>query len=421
MDPCIANFVKSVRCVRAHILAINSDDNFCRTLVALDQLSSAIDDEFDVADKRPRKKCRTSAEAKLIQKLWYVKKKKRKLASDLNVIKGAKVKGAMMHEALVKVALAAPVLNGRRIRELLAGDGVDPIVPISHMSVDRIRDAFVETLKDMCASNIRRLVSLSAPGEISHVTPVFAQHIHDEASMRFRSYDIISDDSFGPATTPVFNRGRFSKVQNNVLRLSVSQKSPIEWFCELQPLQNKAGPTLASAIYEAVEGAMRACSDGAKDGGKRARFIHILTGDGVNTNENSAKRLVAKLVAVCEPMPSLQYRLIVIKCASHQSNLVVAVAVSGKLIKNPIDNCDLCGTLSRLYKYCIPSYLDEMVARLKDFVVTNMSFCDDVGSDDTRSHQAHGRALAKLYGDGVLPNALLALLTRHQVNGACDS
>ena len=97
MDPCIANFVKSVRFVRAHILAINSDDNFCRTLAALDQLSSAIDDEFDVADQRPRKKCRTAAEAKLIQKLWYVKKKKRKLASDLNVIKGAKVKGALTH------------------------------------------------------------------------------------------------------------------------------------------------------------------------------------------------------------------------------------------------------------------------------------------------------------------------------------
>jgi hypothetical protein len=69
---------------------------------------------------------------------------------------------------------------------------------------------------------------------------------------------------------------------------------------------------------------------------------------GINTNENAGKRLLFHIGQQTAARPILVYRLLVWKCVSHQSNLVVLVAIAGRLVNNALEPCDLCGTLSRL-------------------------------------------------------------------------
>ena len=78
--------------------------------------------------------------------------------------------------------------------------------------------------------------------------PVFVCHVHDEASMRYRSYNFQEDAGV------TFNRGRYSKVQNNAVTVYVgTEESGVEWFTELQPLGRKDGSTLATAIAAVVQ------------------------------------------------------------------------------------------------------------------------------------------------------------------------
>ncbi len=71
----------------------------------------------------------------------------------------------------------------------------------------------------------------------------YALHVHDEASMRFRSYDKVEVEAFGVCDNkPVFSRGRYSKVQNNAISVFTSATAkPIDWIGELQPLSRKTG------------------------------------------------------------------------------------------------------------------------------------------------------------------------------------
>ena len=44
-------------------------------------------------------------------------------------------------------------------------------------------------------------------------------------------------------------------------------------------------------------------------------FAHVLVGDGINTNEAAARRLLAR--SLVEPLGQLRYFLAVYKCSSH--------------------------------------------------------------------------------------------------------
>jgi hypothetical protein len=104
------------------------------------------------------------------------------------------------------------------VKECLTTDG---IASISHVSVDKVRDAFAEMLK---ACNRQRIAAEVADAALAGhgKAIVYALHIHDEAKMRFRSYDRVKDAAFGEySDKPVFSRGRYSKVQNNAVCVCV--------------------------------------------------------------------------------------------------------------------------------------------------------------------------------------------------------
>ena len=110
---------------------------------------------------------------------------------------------------------------------------------------------------------------------------------------------------------------------------------------------------------------------------KSVRILHLISGDGLNTNENAVKRVLSHFLLNQSAGNLVQYRVMVWKCASHQANLVVLVAITGSLAKGPTQSSDLCGTLSRLYKYLVPSYLDEFTAQLRNYVVASFRIFHD--------------------------------------------
>ena len=138
------------------------------------------------------------------------------------------------------------------------------------------------------------------------------------------------------------------------------------------------------------------------------RFVHMLVGGGVNTNENSAKCVLQRCLDNLQKK-NIQYRLLVWKCSSHQSNLVVMVAIVGCLMTNVLDSNVLCATLSRLHKYYTPAYLDEFTTSLRYLIVSSFTMCHDFRSDETERCKDVSRKLVALYGEHVLPHSLIRL------------
>ena len=313
----------------------------------------------------------------------------------------------------VRAGLSEPTINPRQLRKTLTNDS--GMANISHIYIGHVRDAFAEMIKACYKRKVEAVVAASAlraDGVVDR--PVVVTHLHDEASMRFRSYDNVFLHDFGDHPDEVvFSRGRYSKVQNNVLTVAFDAIS-INWPAELQPLARKDGPTLATAIIGAVKGVLDACDAGAAArGAKAVTLLHILVGDAVNTNENAAKKVLHHFLVAGNLASAIRYRLLVWKCSSHQSNLVVLVAIAGGLVSKVLEKNELCATLSRLYKYLVPAYLDEFTGALRELVVSSLTLRHDLDSEETKVHQEHSQGLASLYGSKILPPELLDLRNRN--------
>ena len=143
-----------------------------------------------------------------------------------------------------------------------------------------------------------------------------------------------------------------------------------------------------------------------------------MVGDGVGTNEAAAKVVLAW--SQQEPFPNaLRYLLVVVKCASHQSNLVTASAVSGGAAllggKSSVPmggvsgfaERNACGAIVRLFKFLMTDYAADFAANLQDWV-GRLGACPP--SIEREMVAEKWRKLEKLYGPGVIPPELLGYL-----------
>ena len=197
----------------------------------------------------------------------------------------------------------------------------------------------------------------------------------------------------------------------------------MEFYTEMQALHKKDGASVAWTLIQTVKGAIecltRAFADkpevsSVQTGPPRkvtVRVIHLLTGDAVSTNGNASRRVLSYFRDHARRL-GIRYSLVCVKCASHQANLVVLVAICGVAMSNPIDDNLLCGTCSRLFKYLIPDYLEEFAANLRDYVLRKQRLVHDLGSDEAEDARSRASKLQALYGEGVLPPALLSLCNR---------
>ena len=174
-------------------------------------------------------------------------------------------------------------------------------------------------------------------------------HGHDEAMMRLKSYG-------HEATT----RGRISKIQNQSVHIYAGETSNY-LFTELHPLYKKDANTIAYTLILVATEAFETILRGSQEicgQNTRARIIHLVVGDGINTNDNACRRVFAYFEEWARKR-DVRYSMVVVKCASHKANLVVQVAICGRVIREPVKNNALVGTCSRLFQYLVVDYLDE--------------------------------------------------------------
>jgi len=186
---------------------------------------------------------RSASEVALVKQVEYQKRARKQLSEELERLKGSKVQGALRVDLMVRVGLSDPALNSRQVQEFFASDCESRI---SYNMVSRIRDAFCEIIKKAIVSKASALIAATPPlDKLYRVSSVVVLHLHDEASMRFRSIDRVNIEAFGTEKPSTFSRGRYSKVQNNVVRIFTSQGAvPVEWLTELQPLAKKTALAL---------------------------------------------------------------------------------------------------------------------------------------------------------------------------------
>ena len=385
---------------------------------------------------------------KLRLRLKRLRKTQRQLKAEAKAAKVAKDKSnknAITPEFLVKVALSWPSTVARSFatswRDLV---GVGQ-AGLSRISIDRIRDQFVEVIQQMRGEQCKQVVrsaalaatnvaasapSSAAPGASSVAAPgasvtgipcTAVLHIHDEASLRLRSS--AETDTTGP------NRSRSSKVQQHVVQVFVPDHAPMRWFSDLHPLADKSAKVLATSlltILRQLEGPVCEGMASAKTT-ERPWFVHWLVGDGISTNEAAAKVVLAAIQA--HPLKGhTRYFLMVVKCANHQANLVIGSVVSGKasivgcrfagLLSSPLADRPLahankaaatqvCGAVVRFFKFLVSDYYSEYLANLED-IVKQLAV---VESSELQEQQCQKwRGMQALYGSSVLPDEVLECL-----------
>ena len=105
------------------------------------------------------------------------------------------------------------------------------------------------------------------------------------------------------------------------------------------------------------------------------------------------------------------------KCASHQANLLCALAVCGSLSADKKNDSTLCGTLTRMYKYIFPYYILELTWSLRQYVQAHFKLVvEEEPSEETMQHKERTQRLLELYGEDILPDDLLAVKNRDIAN-----
>ncbi|CAK0808330.1 unnamed protein product, partial [Prorocentrum cordatum] len=282
----------------------------------------------------------------------------------------------------VRAGLVDPAVPARTVAGILGEFPTGECQAVSQESVGRVRDALCNIILGINQSEIRALAASACDDG------TFIMHrVRDECSTRLRSY---SASAHAGAGLPV--RGPASKIQNNVITIyGPGESGHVNALTELQPLGRKDDPTLATAVIGAI------------------RCLHVLVGDGVNTNQHVCKRVSFHFTEDAR-RNGYTYLLVEFVCGSHVGNLCVLVSVCARRCKDPVENDALCANASRYFRHLVPAYVEEYASTLRDWVRADL---DMVIEAAIPAEVAASRdALRALCGDLVLPPAILRLLNR---------
>ena len=106
-------------------------------------------------------------------------------------------------------------------------------------------------------------------------------HVHDEASMRLKSF-APEAGCLGGLSRHVLFRGALSKIFNQAVYVYVGDKC-FELFTELVPVAKKDAATIATALIQQLEEVAAFLPQ--RSDGSPPRLVHPITGDGIFTNE----------------------------------------------------------------------------------------------------------------------------------------
>ena len=294
----------------------------------------------------------------------------------------------------VRVAFAPPNIAARPLSEFLRQFPSNwteaASMSMAASTVTQTRDAFCELIKMFNVQKLEEMVARYSPAKSA-----FIGRIHDEVGLRAKTKAVVPDGG-QHCQSSVCGRSMSSKVMNQGLQLTVAAET-VEHLVELAGMLRKDGPTVTHCLHVPLHTLLGILCKGSE--GQVRRVYHLVTGDAIVTNENALKRLYAKN----SRNPQVIYYLLGWSCASHQSNICVAVAMHGS------DDL-LMAICTRWFKYILADYCEELTMNLRKWVWLEMTI-----------HRVDARycvrlldnaiKLRKLFGEKVLPDSLMVLCT----------
>ena len=182
---------------------------------------------------------------KLRKRLGNLQAKVGILEEELKQHKG-KVGGRVAMLWWLRAGLSPANVPLRQVQQFLAScSSLDEQSPLSHSSVAAARDAFAQVLRMLNKADLRVRCK---PG-LSQKKPVIIQHLHDEASLRLRSYK---------DTGAKLARGRSSSVQSHSVKVQCGG-AQCEFWTEMQALWSKDGS--ASGLISSCVPSHTTCHD----------------------------------------------------------------------------------------------------------------------------------------------------------------
>jgi hypothetical protein len=153
-----------------------------------------------------------------------------------------------------------------------------------------------------------------------------------------------------PSDAPRVSRARSSKIQNHKIKLVVGD-TVLSWYTDLQVMEKNAC-TLAMTFVVTLERILEAIvgEPGAEAPPQRQVFLHLATGDGVQTDEGALRRILVYFRNTSRFKISVDYKLIVWLCAGHKACLAAMAAICGRVMAKPIEGSAICCNAVRLYK-----------------------------------------------------------------------
>ena len=318
------------------------------TTKAIRELLSNLITVFDQSPARGRKRKAVNA-TKSARGLHPSCQKIEQLTTELGLESSARICHRIQRIWLVKICLSKPTVPSRTLASFLQDYPARDTQQVSHVRIGQVLDTCVELVKEWNCDEITNVATQALQADESvqrNAGRVLVKHIHDESSMRVKSRGAGELDE-------EFWKGQYSKVQNQYVRVYVGDRQPIEFYAELEALAKKDRPSIATSIIKAMECLLACVAWCRRPGGSGAielRLVRWLIGDGVNTNENCAKRVLQYFTQAKIEGVVLKYSLLVVKCASHQANLVILVNIVGDVVAKPHLNDRLCATRSRSFE-----------------------------------------------------------------------
>ena len=418
---------------------------------ALGNVDEAIDESFPAdPPKRERGRpaktslgCHGRQVKHYKNQLVWLRKKVTLLQKKIHNLTHAKASDGKLTPAfLTKVALSHPAVSSRGFAQTWQDLVGTKVLGCHRRTIENVRDAFSTLAAEVVHSDARTMVAAAAQAFVSAASSASVKvpqmfscallHIQDEAALRLRSF-AATDNSL---SAPV--RSRCSKVQQHALWLKIPT-CLLPLLTELDPLANKSAATLATSLKKALVPVLALAQEAAgvlvRSVGGLFWFVHIIVGDAVSTNEAACRTLRSSLRASGSIPGDIRYCIMVVKCANHQSNLVIGSTVQARaaLLRAQVSAAvrasddvflakenagkaagphkSVCGTIVRLFKYLVNEYFSEFYCSLLASVNRL-----DFSSHATRDSSAAWLNLSQLYGSSVLPSELLEVL-----NSGCDT
>jgi hypothetical protein len=399
------------------------------TATAMEHLLTALDQDFDFHHCGA-----SSSKAKGVrsQKSWqkaldYQAKRRRLAEQRVQEVVSEKVSGRIAHIWFCRVGLADPAIPAATLEQVAQEFGATEEKQISHTYIGAVKDCFCEIIKEQRYKQLTGIVQVTPPsmrqecGALKETMPFFLGHVHDEASMRMRSFGsaaLSEEGAHQDSTCRRVVRGRTSKVQNHVLTIQTGTQN-LELYTELQPLQNKTADTIGHALIAVTSKALQyMMSANSQYGCTQVRVVHLLTGDGIATNQAAARRVAYRFLR--QPVQfqaagganatmTVRYSVCEWPCASHCANLCVQVAICGHRLPGAKPNADsnvICAATTRFYKYLQVDYSEEFYFSMKQFVLSRLDIAVQPGNPEGLIDPSSSM-LQSLYGKEVLPDELV--------------